>query len=606
MAVRSKYLIIISLLVAISVLLGGCASEEAAEPIIQTVVVTEVVEIEGEQVVQTQIVEIEVTPTPAPNPQGGTIIESTFADATILNPILSNDVPSSDIWTKMFLGLTDTDPFSGATIGQIAERWEASDDGLVFTFYLRDDIFWSDGEQVTAEDMVFTWDAIASELVETPRKSAMELIDSYEALDDFTLQVTFSDVDCTALSGGIWTTPLPSHKYAVDFSDIMESPENTAPSAVNGPFTFVEWIPESNATLASNANYYLGKPNVDGWIYRIFADQSAELAAILAGEVNVTLGVGPQYVSTIEGAIASGSQLDMKKYFNDGYAWIAMNQGNPENPQNGFVDENENGAFDEGEPLLEQDPHPILSDVAVRQAVSHAVDVTNIVNKVAFGQGAAIAANVLPAVGWAYNDGIAPYDYDLELAAQILEDAGWVDGDGDGVREKDGMTLSLKLQTNAGNETRENIIVIVQESLNGIGFDIDAEAVDFSSLVGELLSQTFDMVLLGWSNMGTDPDNVGNWEYRFDTVGSGFNFTSYYNESMEELGLAAKTLPGCDEAGRAAYYYQIQEMLHNEAPYVFLYNPLTNTVWSTNLQGVDPGPWSTYYNVEAWYSFSAE
>lgn len=601
---HKRSLFLLSVFVVLSLLLGACAAPTETETIVETVVVTEVVEIEGEQVVQTQVVEVVITPTPAPDPQGGTIIESTFADATNLNPILSTDSASSAIWTKMFLGITSVDPFSGATIGEIADGWDVSADGLTYTFTMREDIFWSDGEQVTAEDMVFTWDAILSEAVETPRKSALELVDSYRAVDDYTFEVTYKEVDCTALTG-MWTTPLPSHMYASDFSDIMDSPLNTAPSVVNGPFTFVEWVPESNATLASNPDYYLGKPNVDGWIYRIFADQSAELAATLAGEVDIT-GVGPQFVSTIEGAIASGSPLEMKKFFDDGYSWIAFNQANPENPQNGFVDENENGAYDEGEPRLEQDPHPILSDAAVRQAVSHAVDVQNIVNKVAFGQGAAIASNVLPAVGWAFDDSITPYEFDLELAAQILEDAGWVDSNGDGVREKDGMTLSLKLQTNAGNETRENIIVIVQENLNSIGFDIDAEAVDFSTLVGELLSQTFDMVLLGWTGKGTDPDDVGLWEYRFDAVGSGFNFTSYYSEEMENLGLAAKTLPGCDQAERAEYYYQIQELLHNDAPYVFLYNPLANTVWNTRLVNVDPGAWSVYHNVEDWYMLTAE
>lgn len=588
MRARSKWLAPLSVLMIASFVLAACAPT--------TVVETVEVEVPGEQVEVP--VEVLVTPTPAPIPQGGTMIESTFADATILNPILYNDSASFDILSKMYEALLGTDEFTGEIIPAFAESWSVSDDGLVYTFNLRQDVYWSDGTQMTANDFKFTYDAIGSDLVETPRKSNIELVDSIDVVDDFTVAVTFSEIDCTALNN-LGLGILPSHMYAEDFSDVMENAENKAPTVVSGPFAFKEWIADDHATLVRNDAYYKGAPNLDGWIYRVFADTSAELAALLAGEIDVT-GVAPQYVSTIEGAIASGQPLEMRKFFDDGYTWIAMNYADPANPQNGFVDEDEDEAFTDGEMVQTQDPHPILSDIAVRRAVSHAVDVTNIVNKVAFGQGAQIPSNVLPAVGWAYDDTLQGYPYDLDMAGQILDEAGWVLG-ADGVRTKDGQRLELKLQTNAGNETRENIIVLVQETLNSIGFDIDAEAVDFGTLVGELLNQTFDMVLLGWTGKGTDPDDVGLWEFRFDTVGSGFNFTSYYNPRMEELGQAAKTLPGCDTAERAVMYKEIQQLMHDDAPYVFLYNPLGNVVWNTRLQNIEPGAWSTYYNVEDWF-----
>jgi peptide/nickel transport system substrate-binding protein len=582
-----KFHLAFGVLLVASFVLAACGA-----PTPETIEVTRVVE--GESVQVTVVVE----PTAVPAPVGGTLIESTFADATILNPILYNDSASFDILEKMFLPLVDNDPFSGELVGVFATGWEVSEDGLTYTFNLRDDITWSDGTPMTANDFKFTFDAIASDLVETPRKSNIELVESIEVIDDYTVAVHFTEVDCTALSN-FTLRILPSHMYADDFSDLMDSPENTAPTVAAGPFVFQEWVPEDHATLVRNEDYHLGAPNVDGWIYRVFADESARLAALLAGEIDVHDSVGAQFVSTVEGAIASGEPLEMRKFFDDGYTWIAMNQANPDNPQNGFEDLDGDEAYTEGEPLIEQDPHPILGDVAVRQAIAHAVDVQNIVNKVVFGEGAAIASNVIPAVGWAFDSSIEPYEFDLEMAETMLDEAGWVKG-ADGVRSKDGQRLELKLETNAGNEIRENIIVIVQDTLNSIGFDITAEAVDFSSLIGSLLGQNFDMVLLGWTNKGTDPDDVGLWEYRFDSVGSGFNFTSYYNPEMEELGQAAKTLVGCDSAARAELYQEIQQMLHDDAPYVFLYNPLTNVTWNTRVEGIDPGPWQTYWNVEDW------
>lgn len=598
MHLRSRLFMAFGLLIIASMVLAACQppSEQQIQTVRETVqvVVTEIVEQE-----RTVEVEVMVTPTAAPAPQGGTMVESTFADATILNPILSNDSASSDVHEKIYLPLVDEDAFSGELIGIVADSWEVSDDGLVYTFHLNEDVVWSDGTPLTARDFKFSYDAIASDLVETPRKSNVELVESIEVIDDYTVEVTFSQVDCAALQNftlGI----LPAHMYAEDFSDVMESPENNAPSVASGPFVFQEWVPDDHVTLVRNENYYAGAPNVEAWFYRVFADQSAELAAVLAGEVDISTVSAP-FVSTIEGAVASGQPLQIEKFFDDGYTWIAFNLADPANPQHGFVDENENDAYDEGEPVQEQDPHPILGDVAVRQAISHAVDYTNIVNRVVFGEGVQALANVLPAIEWAYADQLEPYEYDLEQAQAILDEAGWVDSNGDGIREKDGQTLSLSLQTNAGNEVRENIILLVEENLDSIGFDIETQAVEFSTLIGEMLSQTYDMVLLGWTNKGSDPDDVGLWEYRFDTVGSGFNFTSYYSPEIEELGQQAKSLPGCDLEERGELYGEIQQMLHEDAPYVFLYVPLTNVVWNTRLQGIEPGPWQTYYNVDDWY-----
>ncbi len=578
---------------------------EVTRVVQETVVeeVTRIVEGEVETIEVTRVVETEVVvePTEEPIPEGGFIIESSFADASQLNPILSADSASSDVNTKLYLALVRLHEETGEIIGEIAESWDVSDDGLTYTFHLRDDIFWSDGEPLTAEDVKYTYDAIASDLVETPRKSNVELIDSIEALDDYTLQVNFREIDCTALQN-FTLGVLPAHAFADDYSDIMESPENSAPTVTSGPFVFSEWEPDSFVTLLANPDYYLGAPNVEGWTYRIFADQSAELEAVLAGETDVYTA-GPQFVSVIEGAIAEGEPLDIKKFFDDGYTYIGFNMANPENPQPGWEDLDEDGEFDLDEPPLEQDPHPVFSDPAVRLAISHAIDYTNIINRVVFGEGTQAVGNVLPAIEWAYNESLQPYVYDTEMAAQILTDAGWEDTNGDGIREKDGQQLRFSLMTNAGNEVRENIAQIVKDTLESeeLGFAVDLEIIEFGTVVENLLGQTFDAVIIGWTNLGSDPEDSSFWAYRNDSPGGGFNFVSYYNEVVEENLNQARSLPGCDTGERGAMYSDIQAQILEDAPYAFLYVPLTNTVWNTRLQGIDPQPWQIYYNVEDWF-----
>ena len=574
------------------------------------VVVTEVVEVEveGETVVEEVEVTVVVEATEVPDPQGGEVVESSFADISTLNPVLGSDNASSTNYGRMFEGMAGLDPFSGAVVPNFA-TWETSEDGLEITFTIQDGVNWSDGTPVTANDVAFTFDAINTEEVASPRRSNFANVSDWEAVDDSTLVLRLSEVDCT-VPANIGTQGLiPAHVYDNDPLNIPDNSENTAPSVVNGPFTFGEWVPDDFVRLDANADYWKGQPNVDSWIYKVYADQSAEFAGLLAGEIDVT-GVSPGFVSVVEARIASGEDLNMKKWFTNGYTFVGYNLANPDNPQNGWDDLDGDGAFTEGEPPLIQDPHPVLGDLAVRQAMANSIDYTGIINKVAFGQGGPTVANVWPSIGWAYNNEIEPYAQDLEKAAQILADGGWAAGsstnDADvAVLEKDGQRLEINLMTNAGNETRENIGILMKDTLDEIGFDVTLEFIEFGTVVEKLLGQTYDVVIIGFGGGAPDPDDSSQFSYVNDEVGAGFNFVSYYNETVEANLAAGKAVPGCVEADRAPFYYSNQEEIYNDVPYNFLYVGLANAVWRDRLLNVDPNPWSFWYNVEEW-ALSAE
>jgi len=593
-----KKLLLLSLLVAVTVL-AACGPQPTPEVITETIVETvevEVVkEVEKEVVKEVEVekevvkevekeVEVVVTATPAPAVQGGIFINATLADATILNPILSSDNASSTVHQHLFPRLLGVDPISGAYVPtDMAESWDTSSDGLVWTFNLRDGVFWSDGEQVDAEDFQFTYNAIASENVETPRKSNVEKIESIEIIDPLTLQITFSEVKCDALSdvGLRW---LPSHLYGDDFSDIMENDYNTAPAVSAGPLVYQDWAVDDRVTLIRNETYWKGAPNMDGWVFKTVPDPGARLAQLQSGEVDY-IGVQPEQLTTVE----LDPNLEIYKFKDDGYSYIALNQANPENPMAGQ---------DEDGNIVEQDPHPILSDHAVRLAIAHSLDYNTIISKVYLGQGYQIASNVLPAVGWAHDPAIQPYAFDTEKAAEILDEAGWVDSDGDGVREKDGLPLELTLVTNAGNTTREDLGVLVQDQLNSVGFNINFEAIEFGTLVGQLLGQTFDMVIIGWTGLGTDPNDDSFWHTKFDTPESGFNFVSYANPEIDQLLEEAVSIPGCAPEDRAPLYGQIQQIIHDDIPYVFVTGSVGNWGYANRWGNIDPGPWTFYHNIE--------
>jgi len=518
---------------------------------------------------------------------GGVWTRASLSDASILNPILWSDSASSGVGRFMYPSLLGTDPFTGATVPtDMAESWDVSEDGLVWTFHLRAGVVWSDGEAVDADDFKFTYEAIASENVETPRKSNVEGIESIEVLDPLTVQVTFKEVKCDGLLdlGLRW---LPSHLYGDDFSDIMENPLNDAPVVSGGEFIFQNWARDDNLVLVRNEEYWKGAPHMDGLITKVVPDPGARLAQLQGGEVNV-IGVQPEQVATVE----LDPNLNLYNFKDDGYAYIGLNLANPDNPMPGQDEEGN---------LIEQDPHPILSDLAVRQAIAHSLDYQTIIENVYLNQGYQIASNVLPAVSWAHDPSILPYETDLELAAQILEDAGWVDSDGDGVREKDGLPLALTLSTNAGNTTREDLGVLVQDQLNNLGFDISFEAIEFGSLVEQLLGQSFDMIIIGWTGLGTDPNDDSFWHSKFDTPESGFNFISYQNPEIDGLLEAGLNVIGCAPEDRAPFYQQIQQIIHDDIPYVFVTGTVGNQGYTKDWAGLDPGSWDFYHNVEQWY-----
>jgi peptide/nickel transport system substrate-binding protein len=582
-----KRLTVLAALLISALVLAACPQPTpVVETVKETVVVTQVV-------TQVEEKEVVVTPTPIPPKKGGVWVEGSSADASILNPILASDSASFDVLGWFFPSLLGQNAFSGAfEPTEMAESWEVSDDGLIWTFHLRQDVQWTDGTPVTANDFKYTYEAIASDNVDTPRKSNVEQIESIEIPDDYTIVVTFKEVKCDGL-GDLNLGWLPSHLFAEDFSDVMTSPENEAPSVSAGPFVFSEWVRDDHASVVRNDTYWKGAPNMDGWIYKIVPDPGARLAQLQTGELDL-IGVQPEQLTTVE----LDPNLNLYKFKDDGYSYIGLNLANPENPMPGQDEEGN---------LVEQDPHPILSSKNVRQAIAHALDYDTIISKVYLGQGYKMAANVLPAVEWAYDPAIQPYSFDTDAASQLLDEAGWTDSDGDGVREcngcgttEDGTPLELTLITNAGNTTREDLGALVQDQLNSIGFKINFEAIDFGTLVQELLGQTYDMVIIGWTGLGSDPNDDSFWHTKFDTPGSGFNFVSYSNPKINELLEKGVSVPGCAPEDRAPFYKEIQQIIHDDVPYVFVTGTVGNTGYSKKFNGVNPGPWSFYWNIEQW------
>jgi peptide/nickel transport system substrate-binding protein len=577
-------------------------TKEVIKEVEKEVEVTTIVKEEVTKIVKEEV-QVEVTPTPTAIPQGGFLNLSSFADADILNPLMSSDTSSSEISSYIWDTAFETDPWTGETIPGLVESWDVSDGNKTVTFHVRQGPKWSDGEPITAKDYKFLFDALmatddegAPALAESPRLDMIEYVETIELIDDYTLKVTYSEPICTnfeVLSLNWW----PSHVFLADpdfsFADLAEHDFSWEPTVFSGPFMFQEWVKDDHITMVRNPNYWKGAPYLDGIVWRVVANVTVEKEMMKAGEVDI-IGLDPKYLTEMEQV----EGVDIFKFFRTDYTYIGLQQGDPENPQPRL---NEDGSLNE-----EHGTHPILSSKEVRQALVYAIDRTSIINKVMMGQAAPLQSHIIPTYGWAYNDELEPREYEPETAAAMLEEAGWVLSEGAEVRvcqgcgtTEDGTEMKLNLKTNAGNESRESIMALVQQQWGEIGIEVDIEAMEWNAYLDVLLGQSFDGVIIGWN--GVDPDNESLFFAKYDIPGGGFNFCSFYRPDYEPLELEAKTVEGCSYEDRGAIYRDIQETFYDEQPYIWLYAPRAITAINSRIGGVNPAPWSTFYNIHEWF-----
>jgi peptide/nickel transport system substrate-binding protein len=499
-----------------------------------------------------------------------------FAQTAVTNFV------TSFMWPTIYRN----DPQTGEILPNLAS-WTISDDGLTYTFTIDPNADWSDGTPITANDIKFTLEAANAPEVGSFLAGTFNY-ESLNIIDDKTLEIVLSEVDCTFLGNLGWGV-MPSHRLAADFSDFNTAELNNAPDIGGGPYVFEDRSPDEFIRLRANPEYWKGQPQIENIVFQIIPDIEIAFQALMSGNVDIAAINADQ-----DPVAASNPDLTIFRYPANAVAFTTLNMADPTNPQ---------PAYDaEGNPI-DQGTHPIFGDVAVRRAFAMGYD-RNAALTLA-GEGAALTVGpVPPVVSWAYASSLAPTPYDPEGAAALLEEAGWVDSDGDGVREKDGVPLEFQLDYPAGDTLIEGVTLIIQDQLGQIGFRVNLNGAEWQSLVGSrLLAQTFDAFYLGIS-AGTiqDPNFNANLLLNStqDVPGSGLNISSYNNPQMDELLAAGRAVPGCAPADRAPVYEDLQALALEDMPYDFTYSVSARFVHNNRIENIVIGPWSLYGNLHEW------
>ncbi len=448
------------MLVAALLVLGSLALT-ACEP--KTEIVEKVVK---ETVVQKEVVKETVTeatpeaaekegttPPAAQESTGGTIIRGDFADAEVLNPILFTDNASDIVCQMMYNALVQVNPEDTTVMPDLAERWEVSDDDLTYTYYLRKDVKWHDGEPFTAHDVKFTYEAILNPEVNSPRRADFVDLLSPEnivVVDDYTIRFTLNQIDASWLCCKDIYGILPKHILGdLTPAEFNAAPFNTTEPVGTGPFMFHEWVKDDHVALVKNPDYFDGAPQPDYWYYKVVENETVAFAQLQTGEVDY---------STVTAALWDQAQqvehLDCAAYPRFAFTFYTYN--------------------------LDPEKTPLFQDVRTRQALLYALDREAMIDSIVFGL-ADVANSTVPPVSWAHNPDNEPvYPYDPDKAEQLLDDAGWKDEDGDGVREahgvegvEDGTKFSFNLENLLRH--RRNIEEREKTALSRIQFNLLTE-----------------------------------------------------------------------------------------------------------------------------------
>ena len=499
--------------------------------------------------------------------RGGTYVEGVAGNPQYLNPLLSqfNQVDET-LCSLLFNGLTKFDE-QGNVVPDLAESFTVSPDGLTYDFRLKSGLTWHDEAPVTARDVLYTVGAMQSE--DFPGVAWLSTlwravkVEAPEGPDGLSVRFSLgqplpSFLDYTTI--GL----LPAHLWEkVPVGQMMESQLNTHPVGT-GPLELRQ-ITATQADLVVNPRYPGKTPYLTGMEFRFYPDHQSLLPAYDRGEID---GVSWIWPDEMESA-ARRKDLQLFSAPLSGYTLVYLNLQNPNVP---FFQEKE-----------------------VRQALLYALDRQALVDNIMKGQGLVAHTPILPGT-WAYDPDTPRYDRNLEESRRLLDEAGWVDSDGDGVRDRDGAKLAFVLL--GDDPAMLNAIVADWAE---IGVQANPQVVTLPGLTADfLVPRSYDAAVVHWDLAG-DPDPYPLWHST--QIRDGQNYAGWDNRTADESIEKARTT--VDRAARKQYYSEFQRIFAEEVPALLLYHPVYTFGVRDKVHNVQLGPLNTpsdrFRSFANWY-----
>ncbi len=494
---------------------------------------------------------------------GGRIVMAVIGEPSNLIPPLASDSASHEVADLLYVAPLRYDKDIKLECFA-AERYEVDEGGKLLKFWLRPGIRWTDGVELTAKDVEFTYKLMIDPKTPTAYAEDYKAVKSFTVTGKYSFEVRYDQPFARSLvtwAGAI----LPEHLLAGQ--DLMHTKFSREPIGA-GPYKLVSWEPGRKLVLDVNPDYFEGRPSIDQVVYRIIPDTATMFLELKAGGIDM-MGLTPQqYLFQTKGPTWDADWRKFK-YLSFSYTYMGYNLKSP-----------------------------FFTDVRVRRAFAHAINKQDVVKGALLGLGVPTIGPYKPGT-WMYDTDIADYAYDPALARKMLAEAGWKDRNGDGILENaDGRPFSFTILTNQGNDQRVKTATIIQSELAAIGVKVAIRTVEWASFIKEFVDKgNFDALILGWT-VSQDPDAFDVW-HSSRAVPGGLNFVGFKNAEADAL--LDRGRHTVDQAERKKIYDAFQEILHREQPYLFLYTPYSLPILSSRFQNVAAAPAGISYNFTKWW-----
>jgi peptide/nickel transport system substrate-binding protein len=437
----------------------------------------------------------------------------------------------------------------------LATDWSASPDQLTFTFHIRRGVTWHDGAPFSGQDVVATVRKILD-----PKVRALHLRNNFADLtdistkpgDDFTVIAHYRKPYFLAFRALATLVIYPAHLLEKS-GDLLHSALHRAPVGT-GPFRFEEWKTGDRLSFVRNERYWGRKAYLDRIVYRLVVDPAVGFQLLKQGEFGLYLALQPQqWVRDLEAEGMRG-KVHRIKFFNPNYNWIGWNED-----------------------------RPFFKDARVRQAMNYAIDTEGIRKSFLMGLDRPTTCHFYLDSS-ACDHSLAPRAHDPARAAKLLEEAGWIDRDGDGVRDRDGVQFRFTFLMNADSVFLAKLTPYMQQELHKLGVEMDIRKVDWPLFTQLVEEHKFDATSLRWGNSDVVQDPYEIWHSSQAKDGS--NFVSFNEPKVDALIEGARST--LDDAARNEMYRKMGRLLYDEAPYTFLYSRPSLDAVRTDVRGIRP------------------
>ncbi len=501
------------------------------------------------------------------NPQGGALNYGEYGRPATLDPITSNDMIALRVCELIFNGLVGIDE-KQEIVDDLAQRWDISEDGRMYTFYLRQDVTWHTPEgqepvKFTADDVIFTYNVMMHPQTITPLKVRYEFIDTVTKIDDYTVQFTLKRPILNALARFSFKI-IPKHGLQNPEFISREDPFVQHPIGT-GPYMLKNITAEREVILVVNENYYKGRPHIDKFIARPFADQNIMGQALMFNAIDMIVLVNHRDIPQLQG----DKRFVLQPYNALSYSFFGFNIRNP-----------------------------LLADKRVRKAFTYAVNRKEMLDSFFQGQGTIISGPFAPG-SWAYNLDVNPLPYDPGKAQQLLTEAGFTRGES-GLMEKDGKPLALTLKVPIAKESEavKRVILAFRNYLSKIGVEINAEFQEWMAWKEDIfLNHDFDIMFASW--VFDDSADISSLFHSAEAGPWKNNFGAFSNPDVDSLIVESKLT--LDHEKRRTINRKLHEIIADENPYTFLWTITNYAAYNKKLRRVAIHPYKFFSFADDWY-----